>query len=271
MAISFVLAGGGSLAATQVGMLRALSEADITPDLLIGSSAGGINAYCFAQHPNAVGLDRLQRLWCGLHRRHVFPLDLVQVVAGLSGIRDGIVAPDRLRTFLGQHVGAAQLADTAIPVHLVATDLADGQPVVLTDGPALDALMASSAIPGVFPPVWLDDRPLVDGGMSVNIPVRQAEDLGSTTTYVLPTIGPGSTETVPRGAVPILLHAVSHMLGRATTAEIAAARHTVHVLPAPAHVGGNPFDFAATETLIEAGYRTATEALTTGWRDHLVA
>ncbi|HEX4722050.1 MAG TPA: patatin-like phospholipase family protein, partial [Pseudonocardiaceae bacterium] len=235
------------------------------------TSAGGINAFCFAQHPNAAGLDHLKRLWCGLSRKHVFPLDFVQIMAGLGGIRDGLVVPDKLRSFLDGHVGAAQVADTKIPVHLVATDLADGQPVVLSDGPAVDALMASSAIPGVFPPVWRDDRPLVDGGVSADVPVHQAEDLGSTMTYVLPTVGPGSTATVPRGAVPVLLHALSHMFGRAANNEIAAARHPVHVLPAPAHASGNPFDFGATETLIEAGYQAASEALATGQRDHLVA
>ena len=271
MAISFVLAGGSSLAATQVGMLRALSEADITPDFLIGTSAGGINAFCFARHPTAAGLDHLQQLWCGLSRKQVFPIDVVQIMAGLTGIRDGVVAPDKLRSFLNGHVGPAQLADTTIPVHLMATDLPNGQPVLLSDGPALDALMASSAIPGVFPPVWRGNRPLVDGGVAADVPVHQAEELGSTMTYVLPTVGPGNTATVPHGAVPILLHALSHLFGRAATNEITAARHPVHVLPAPAHVSGNPFDFGATEALIEAGYRTATEALATDLRDYAVA
>jgi NTE family protein len=158
-------------------------------------------------------------------------------------------------------VGTARLEDTEIPTHIVATDLADGQPVVLSDGPALEALLASAAIPGVFPPVRRDGRPLVDGGVSVDVPVRQAEDLGSTMTYILPTVGPNSRSAVPHGAIPVLLHVVSHLFGRAATNEIAAARHRVHVLPAPAHKEANPFDFSATDDLIEAGYRATTEAL----------
>jgi NTE family protein len=242
-------------------MLRALLEADIHPDLLVGASAGGINAFCFAQHPTLRGVDRLQRLWRRMRRRDVFPLDAVQVLAGLTGVRDGLCSPDRLASFLRRHVGTAELADTRIPTHIVATDLAHGQPVVLSDGPVLDALLATSAIPGIFPPVEVDGRPLVDGGVSVDVPVRQAEDLGATETYVLPTVGPSGPSSVPRGAVSVLLHAVSHLFGRAAATELAAARHDVHLLPAPAHDGANPFDFGATDGLIEAGYQAACDAL----------
>ena len=264
MTISFVLAGGGSLAATQVGMLRALFEAGIKPDLLVGTSAGGINAFCFAQHPTGRGLDRLQRLWSRMRRKDVFPLDPVQFVSGLTGFRDGLVSADRLRAFLNRHLGAARIEDTEIPAHIVATDLTDGQPVVLSRGPAVEALLASSALPGVFPPVVVHGRPLVDGGVSVDVPVLQAEDLGSTVTYVLPTVGQsgqGGQAGVPRGAIPVLLHAFGHLFGRAAASELAATRHEVHVLPAPTHTGANPFDFSATDELIEVGYAAATEAL----------
>jgi len=261
MTISFVLAGGGSLAATQVGMLRALFEAGIKPDLLVGTSAGGINAFCFAQHPTGRGLDRLQRLWSRMRRKDVFPLDPVQFVTGLTGFRDGLVSADRLRAFLDRHLGGARLEDTEIPAHIVATDLADGQPVVLSRGSAVDALIASSALPGVFPPLVVDGRPLVDGGVSVDVPVLQAEDLGSTVTYVLPTVGQSGPAAVPRGAIPVLLHAFSHLFGRAAASELAATRHRVHVLPAPTHAGANPFDFSATDELIEEGYHATTAAL----------
>lgn len=261
MTISFVLAGGGSLAATQVGMLRALFEAGIKPDLLVGTSAGGINAFCFAQHPTGRGLDRLQRLWSRMRRKDVFPLDPVQFVTGLTGLRDGLVSADRLRAFLNRHLGTAHLEDTEIPVHIVATDLADGRPVVLSDGSAVQALLASSALPGVFPPVVVDDRSLVDGGVSVDVPVLQAEDLGSTVTYVLPTVGQSGPVGVPRGAIPVLLHSFGHLFGRAAASELAATRHEVHVLPAPTHAGANPFDFSATDELIEEGYRATAAAL----------
>ena len=79
-------------------MLRALTEAGVEPDLMVGASAGAINAFCFAQHPTTEGLDRLQRLWRRMHRKAAFPLDAVQVMAGLAGMRDGLVPPGRLRS-----------------------------------------------------------------------------------------------------------------------------------------------------------------------------
>jgi NTE family protein len=262
MTVAFVLAGGGSLAASQVGMLRALHEADIVPDLVVGASAGAINAFCFGQHPTRAGLERLQRLWCGLRRKDIFPLNAGQIIAGLSGRGDGLVAPGRLRRYLGQHAGDTDLGSTTIPVHIVATDLADGQPVVLSRGSAVDALMASTALPGIFPPVPMCDRQLVDGGVAADVPIRQAEELGATVTYVLPSVGPAPSSQVPRGALPVLLHAIGHLFGHAVATDLAAAAGEVHVLPAPTQGDANPFDFRSTARLIDEGYAAASNALT---------
>jgi NTE family protein len=261
MTVSFVLAGGGALAATQVGMLRALLQAGIQPDLVVGTSAGAINGFCFAEHPTEDGLDRLERLWGQMRRRDVFPIDVRFVAAGLLGMRDGVVSAARLRAFLRRHVGSARLEDTRLPVHVVTTDLASGEPVVLSEGSALDALLATSAMPGVFPPVELNGRPMADGGVTADTPVRQAEELGADVTYVLPAVGPSTPKDVPHGAVPVLLHAISHLFGRAANADIEAVRGEVHVLPAPAHEGANPFDFGATGELIEKGYHATVAAL----------
>lgn len=261
MTVAFVLAGGGSLAATQVGMLRALVRSGVRPDIVVGTSAGAINAFCFAQHPTERGLDRLQHLWCGVRRRDVFPVNAWHIVAGLMGRRDGVVSPRRLRAFLGRHVGSGLLQDTTVPVHIVTTDLAEGQPVVLSAGSALEALVASAAMPGVFPPVVVGHRTLVDGGVTSDIPLLEAEELGATETYVLPTVGPSLPWQLPHGAVPVLLQAVSHLFGRAAATDLAQARGTVHVLPAPADGAANPFDFASTTHLIDASYQAAMAAL----------
>jgi NTE family protein len=258
--VAFVMAGGGSLAASQVGMLRALTEAGITADIVVGSSAGAINAYCYAEHPTEAGLDRLGRLWCGLRRRDVFPLRLDHFLAGLVGRRDGVVSPDRLRDTLRQHVGTADLADANLPTHLVATDLAAGEPVVFSSGPAVEALMASAAMPGVFPPVRIADRQYIDGGITADTPIRQAEDAGATVTYVLPSVGPEKPTTL-HGAVPVLMHAIGHVFGHAVATDVAGAHGEVHVLPAPAQGRANPFDFRATARLIDEGYAAARAAL----------
>jgi NTE family protein len=261
MTIAFVLAGGGSLAASQVGTLRALREEGIVPDLVVGTSAGAINAFCFGQHPSTCGLERLQRLWCGLRRKDIFPLNARQIIAGLTGHGDGLVPPGRLRAYLRRHTGDTDLADTTIPVHIVATDLASGQPVVLSSGSVVEALMASTALPGIFPPVPIGHRQLVDGGVAADMPIRQAEDLGATVTYVLPSVGPEPGAQAPRGALPVLMHAIGHLFGHAVATDLAAATGEVHVLPAPTQGDANPFDFQSTARLIEEGYAAAKHAL----------
>ncbi|HEX3782479.1 MAG TPA: patatin-like phospholipase family protein [Pseudonocardiaceae bacterium] len=257
MTIAFVLAGGGSLAAAHVGMLRALTESGVHPDLVVGTSAGAINAFCFANTPTEEGVDRLEGLWTGLRRKDVFPLSAKDIVAGLTGMRDGLLSPERLRAFLYEQIGDEQLQDTKVAVHIIATDLAEGEPVVLSDGVAVEALLASSAMPGVFPPVVIDGRPFVDGAVTADTPIRQAEELGATEIYVLPTVGPKAPSQVPKGAVPVLLRAIDQMFGHVVANDLASVRARIHILPAPKHGTTSLFDFRSTERLIREAY-TAT-------------
>jgi NTE family protein len=260
MPTAFVLASGGSLAAAQVGMLRALFEAGIEPDLIVGSSAGAINAVAFAQNPTPAGLDRLERLWSGLRRATVFPINAWDLIAGLAGRRDGLVSPRRLRTLLACGLDIELLEDTRMPAYVVATNAATGAPVILSHGSALDALLASSSIPGVFPPVPLDGRLLTDGGIAADTPVLQAEALGATECYVLPSVMPAASATA-RGAMPFLARALNQMFDRAAATDLSAARGQIHLLPAPRHGDANPFDFRKTPLLIQQGYTATRSAL----------
>lgn len=273
MTVAFVLQGGGGLAAAQVGQLRALREYTITPDLIVGTSSGAINAMAFAQDPTEEGLDRMERLWTGLRPADVFPTDVISLMTslptlatGLIGWHDGLLSPTRLRRLIEHMLDVTHLQDTLIPVHVVATDLASGQPTVLSHGPAADALLASTALPGVFPPVEIDGRPLIDGGVSAGTPIRQAEDLDATLIYVLPTIGATPPQQLPRGAVPMLLRAISQLLGNASATDLQAARSQLHVLPAPSDGTVNPFDLRSAARLITTGYAETKTTLAAGSR-----
>ena len=261
MTVAFVLAGGGSLAATHVGMLRALTESGIQPDLIVGTSAGAINAFQFATDPTEDGLNRLRDLWHGLRRKDVFPISARDIVAGLIGKRDGFVSPDRLRSFLLDQIGDVRLEDAKVPVHMVATDLAEGEPVVISHGPAITALLASSAMPGVFPPVMLDGRALIDGAVTADTPIRQAESLGATELYVLPTVAPKTPRQLPKGALAVMIRAVDQMFGHVVATDIASARASVTVLPAPESTALTPFDFRSTDRVIEASYALTMSCL----------
>jgi NTE family protein len=256
---AFVFQGGGSIAATQVGMLRVLYEEGIRPDFVVGSSAGAINAVRFAMDPSPATTERLETLWTSVRRKDVFPLSTRELLEALLGIGDGVTSSKALKRFMERELQESRLEELALPAHVVATDLASGDPVTLSEGPAVTALMATTALPGVFPPVDIGERHLVDGGIAADTPVRQADALGAQVSYVLPSIGPSDPESVPHGAAPVALRALSQLLGRASAGEVAAARHTVHVLPAPSLGNVNPFDFRHARNLIDEGDRLARE------------
>jgi NTE family protein len=262
MTIAFVLQGGGSLAAGQVGMLRALLEAGIRPDVIVGSSAGAINAVAFAQDPTAAGIEELSHRWTRMHRNDVFPIRPRPLLAGLTGRSAGLLSPRRLRTWLSAGLHVRDLDDAVIPTAVVATDADSGETVVLSNGPAIDALLASTAIPGVFPPVPINGRWLVDGGIGADIPLRQAEELGATLSYILPRATP-DPKVRTAGALNALLRAGNQVLGRSSDGALAAAHHEVRCLPAPTSPGASPFNFGSTPKLIHDGYITTKSWLTT--------
>lgn len=260
-AVAFVFPGGGGLAATQIGMLRALTEAGIVPDLVIGASAGALNAVAFASQPSPAGLAGLEALWTTLQRKDVFPISLRRSLAAVTGHGDGLFSQGALRELLESCLMAPRLEQTPVPAHVVVTDHTTGQPVVLSEGNAVSALLATSAFPGIFPPVMIDDRPYIDGGVAANTPILQAEALGATVSYVLPAAA--AAERVPshRGVLPLAFRALSQLLDNASVAGIAAACGSVHVLPAPRTATPNPLVFSETARLIDDGYRLANEWL----------
>jgi len=156
---AFVLTGGGSLGAVHVGMLEALYERDIAPDLIIGTSVGSINGTYIASRPQTTETARsLGVVWRGLRRSHVFSMGFAVGLLGFVGRRNHLIPNRALRRLLKTEAQFADLADAPIPLHVVATDAGAGEEVSLSRGSTVDAALASAAIPGVFPPVELDGR-----------------------------------------------------------------------------------------------------------------
>src|SRR5215472_8627969 len=158
---AFVFTGGGSLGAIQVGMLRALLSHGVQPDFVVGASVGALNATYFAGAPNIEGVAMLERIWCGLRRSDVFPISLASVI-GLLRHPGNIADPGGLRRLIETNLPYAKLEDTIIPLNIMATNQ-QGQGVHLNSGPAAEAILASTAIPGVFPHVHIDGEALMDG------------------------------------------------------------------------------------------------------------
>jgi len=175
MTTAFVLSGGGSLGAVQVGMLKALAENGIEPDALVGTSAGALNAAWVAAHGMSTkSLAELATIWTELRRPDIFPVDIRQVILAALGLSRAVSSAHRLGSLISAHAGVVNIEDTDVPLHLLATDLLAGTSVLIGDGSLVDGVLASAAIPGIFPPVLMRGRPLVDGVVSGQSGVAQA-------------------------------------------------------------------------------------------------
>jgi NTE family protein len=262
---AFVLSGGASLAALQAGMLRALYELGVAPDLLVATSAGAINASFVASRPQTVATARaLGRIWRTLRRDDIFPVSPWVLAGGLLGKRDHLVAGNALRGLLERHLQLADLADSPIPLHAVAFDVDAGTEVLLSEGPALDAIAASAALPGVFAPVRLGDRRLIDGGVVNNTPISHAVELGAERVIVLPTMDRSFARPVQtRTAFGAALDALGLMMRSRLEADIARFSSEVElvVLPAPNPLDVMPMDFGHADRLVRDGFNAGRRRL----------
>lgn len=210
MTTAFVLSGGGSLGAVQVGMLRALADRGVAPDLLVGASAGALNAAFVADRGfTPTALDELEQIWRRLRRQDVFPLSPHRQLLALAGARPSLCAADGLRRVIDRHLRVDHLEDTRIPVHVVATDVLSGNEVRLSTGDARAAVLASASIPAVLPPVLVEGRALFDGGVANNTPISHAVALGAERVVVLPAGVACALAHPPRSAVATAIHALT--------------------------------------------------------------
>ena len=184
MKTAFVLGGGGLLGAHEVGMLRALSEAGITPDIVVGTSIGAVNGAFVAADPDGAA-DRLTELWRGESLRVVFSEAMLGRAVRLMRSGTHLHAIEPLKRLLADTLPAEAFGDLKLPFHCVAAGIEDASAHWFTSGPLVPAVMASCAVPGLLPPVEIDDRHYFDGGLVDSIPVGRAVALGASTVYVL--------------------------------------------------------------------------------------
>lgn len=266
---AFVLAGGGSLGAVEVGMLRALMERGERPDFLVGASAGAINGAYFASDASASGVEKLSEVWCGLRRRHVMPFrwnDLLRIMLR----RDYLVDSSGLRRLLEAHLSYRLLEHAAVPMHVIATDMLSGTEVVISSGSVVDAVLASTAIPGVFPPVRIGGRDLIDGGVANNTPISSAIKLGASRIVVLPTGFACALNGVPGSAVGRAMHALSLLVARQLISDIErySEQAMLHVIPPLCPVDCSPYEYSGCARLIDRATVTTREWISRGGLEH---
>ena len=248
---AFVFTGGGSLGAIQVGMLRVLLSSGVKPDFVVGASVGAINASYFVGAPNAAGVATLEQIWSRLQRADIFPFSLASAF-GLIRHQGHIVDPSKLRRVIETNLLYSRLEDAQIPLHIMATNQ-QGIGIRLSNGPAVDAILASTAIPGVFPPVNVNGEALMDGAIAANTPVRLASELGASRIIILPTGYACALKQPPMRAIGKALHAITLMIAWQLIYDLERMPENiqVHLVPTLCPLAVSPFDFSRARELIE--------------------
>jgi NTE family protein len=183
---AFVLGGGGGpFGAHEVGMLRALLERGIAPDVVLGTSVGAINGVAIAAEPSPAGIERLAGMWADMDRGDVFAGSILGRVATLARTRTHLHDNAPLRALLGEALPVSRIEDLAVRFQCVAASIERACEHWFEDGPLVDAVLASAAVPGVLPPVEVGREHYIDGGIVNSIPVSRAVALGARRIFVL--------------------------------------------------------------------------------------
>jgi NTE family protein len=261
MTTAFVLSGGGNLGAMQAGSVVALYEDGIEPDLLVGTSVGAMNAAFLANRPGLEGALALKEAWVALRREEAVQLNPLLAFMGFFGLRNHLISAAQLRRLFAKWIPINRFEEAAVPFAAVATDALSGEPVVLSKGEIGDALAASSAIPGLFPPVSVEGRWLIDGSLSSNQPVLEAQDLGADEIYLI-TTATAARIAPPKGAVAIAMNSVSLLTTQVARLQLEQARRRaeqtgghVHIVPSAEPSAPGRFDYRRGAALSEQAYR----------------
>jgi NTE family protein len=259
--VAFVLSGGGNQAVVQVGMLRALIERDIVPDVVVGTSAGALNGCAVAYSPTIAGVARLANTWMELTTADVFPGG--KLSRAWNVVRRGTYLCENqgLPSLIDRSTAARTFADLAVPLRVVATDLDSGEEIVFAHGPLKPALLASAALPGVFPMITHDGRHLVDGGVVNTVPLWHAMSGPVDRVYVMNVTG-SVHDREPRSPLDVVMASFAHSRNQRFELEMRYMRPDVDVvmLPRPRDTR-DLFDFSGSERLIDEAYRLSVAHL----------
>ena len=260
---ALVLAGGGTRGAIQIGMLQVLTEHGFVPDRIYGSSVGAVNGAAFAGDPTRDGVQRMTEIWRGLTRETVYPQGRLHGPWLYVQQRDSVFANAGLRKVIEEGIGFERLEDAVIPIEVVATSLTDGRERWFTYGPAVEAVLASSAVPAIFPPVEIDGERFIDGGVVNNVPIRRAIERGATRIVVLLCGPPIYAPASPRRPVEAMLNALFISIHARFARDLAQLPEGVEVIVCSGSEGGiRDFDdFSTTEALMALGREEASEVV----------
>jgi NTE family protein len=258
---AFVLSGGGNQAVAQVGMLRALLERGIVPDVIVGCSAGAFNGAAVAAEPTVGGVERLVETWESLRGDEVFPGGRLSRAWNLLTRDDHLFSNQGLRAIFGRGNVPITFEDLRLPLRVIAADLDTGDEVVFASGPLEPALLASAALPGIFPPIRHDGRTLVDGAVVDTVPLWHALSGPVDRVYVLNVAGDLLTRPM-RSPIDVAIRAFAISRKQRFDLELRNVPETIDVVVLPAPDDDRElFDFSDPLMLIEEAHHLAERAL----------
>ena len=228
-----------------VGAIEALESAGLRPDCLTGTSAGALVASLAA-----FGLDAA-RIAAAL-------VDLKwRSVSRVSLRRSGIFSNRELGDLCEELLGPADLREAATPLAVVAADIGTGERVLLREGPVADAVRASSAIPGIFEPVEIRGRMLVDGSIVENVPAHAARELGADVVVAI-SLDAGLDFEAPHRIMEVVVNAFEISVASASAAQLG---RDADVIVRPELGPYRHWDTGAAEAIRAEGRRATREAV----------
>lgn len=186
MTTAFVLGGGGRWGAVEVGMIQALDEAGIEPDLILGTSIGAFNGAVIADYPGTEGVERLTGFWEEVTGADLFQTGLLDRAIRVATLKPSIHDTSELRRLVEHAIHPdTKIEDLEIPFQCVAASIENVSEHWFVEGSLVDAVLASSAVPALFPPFEIDGETFYDGGLVDSVPLGRAVQLGADVVYVL--------------------------------------------------------------------------------------
>lgn len=261
--IAFVLSGGANLGAIQIGMLRALAQVGLTPDLVVGSSVGALNGAVVANWELSEAVNILEGIWCDLGRHDIFPGGILTQAKRLLATRISLFPQDPIADLICQALLVDEFEQLQLPFGALATELMTHRGTLFNSGKIRPALLASTAIPGIYPPVDINGVLYVDGGLVANVPLYPAVQMGAASLVVLDAGNTCQRSRPPRHVAEMMavtLHAAFRQRVLVEAPLIAAERSILY-LPTPCPVAQSLFDFNHTAELIAQAAETTAAFL----------
>lgn len=266
---AFVLGGGGHHGAYEVGMLKAVLERGITPNLVVGASIGALNGALVASEPTLASVERLRKMWLEVDDDRIFGGSILSGAANLVRTRTHMHSNHHLRKVIEDALPFSKFDELPVPFQCVAACIERFSEHWFSEGPLVEAILASSAVPGVLPAVQIKGEHFIDGGIVNSIPISRAVELGAHEIFVFHVGRVEKKLTAPTTPMQVAFVAFEIARRHRFARDLANLPPSVmaHVLPSGASNSTrrlselNYRNFKAVSERIDKAYRATTEYL----------